>query len=229
ATLEGTLLGFMVVEGLARNFRVQQRDQVKFTKEQAQLKILVQSVEMWLSSAKVMDRRSEIPLNDWLQRQAQNVVKVPLRYAVNSTPLVSEAKAEAAGCIERLEQMLSIFYDLQRTPDGICASTRRFLQVPAVGNLNQLRAELLLRFSAQHYWVRTASGRRLDAVFIAAKGAEGAAGEEETPTSAGKEDVPLKDLSNDKRGPVVVWCNPNAAYYETMAYESHWLDFYLSQ
>ena len=29
-------------------------------------------------------RRSEIPLNDWLQRHAQNVVKVPLRYAVNS-------------------------------------------------------------------------------------------------------------------------------------------------
>ena len=30
------------------------------------------------------ERRAEIPLNDWLQRQSQNVVKVPLRYAVNS-------------------------------------------------------------------------------------------------------------------------------------------------
>lgn len=29
-------------------------------------------------------RRAEIPLNDWLQRHVQNVVKVPLRYAVNS-------------------------------------------------------------------------------------------------------------------------------------------------
>merc|ERR1719382_975972 len=47
-----------------------------------------------------------------------------------------------------------------------------------------------------------------------------------------KEDVPLTDLAPEASGvtgPVIVWCNPNAAYYETMAYESHWLDFYLSQ
>ncbi|CAK9078704.1 unnamed protein product [Durusdinium trenchii] len=224
ATLEGTLLGLMVVEGLARNFRVQQRDQVKFTTEQVQLRGLVQAVEVWLSQAKVLDRRAEIPLNDWLQRHVQNVVKVPLRYAVNSTPLVSEAKAEAEGTLQRLEQLLHIFYDLQRSPDGLCASTRRFLRTPVVGSLNQLRAELLLRYSAQHYWVRT-GGRKIDAVFISAKGDRGEALTEESPDA--KEDAPLKDL--EPRGHVVVWCNPNAAYYETMAYESHWLDFYLSQ
>ncbi|CAK9005456.1 Hypothetical protein SCF082_LOCUS8605 [Durusdinium trenchii] len=223
ATLEGTLLGLMVVEGLARNFRVQQRDQVKFTTEQVQLRGLVQAVEVWLSQAKVLDRRAEIPLNDWLQRHVQNVVKVPLRYAVNSTPLVSEAKAEAEGTLQRLEQLLHIFYDLQRSPDGLCASTRRFLRTPVVGSLNQLRAELLLRYSAQHYWVRT-GGRKIDAVFISAKGDRG---EALTESPDAKEDAPLKDL--EPRGHVVVWCNPNAAYYETMAYESHWLDFYLSQ
>lgn len=224
ATLEGTLLGLMVVEGLARNFRVQQRDQVKFTSEQVQLRSLVQAVELWLSQAKVLDRRSEIPLNDWLQRHAQNVVKVPLRYAVNSNPLVSATKAEAEGTLQRLEQLLHIFYDLQRSPDGLCASTRRFLRTPVVGSLNQLRAELLLRYSAKHYWVRTA-GRKIDAVFISARG-ESEALAEESPEV--KEDAPLKDLEQP-RGPVVVWCNPNAAYYETMAYESHWLDFYLNQ
>eukprot|EP00913_Durusdinium_trenchii_P033831 g31669.t1 len=227
ATLEGTLLGLMVVEGLARNFRVQQRDQVKFTTEQVQLRGLVQAVEVWLSQAKVLDRRAEIPLNDWLQRHVQNVVKVPLRYAVNSTPLVSEAKAEAEGTLQRLEQLLHIFYDLQRSPDGLCASTRRFLRTPVVGSLNQLRAELLLRYSAQHYWVRT-GGRKIDAVFISAKGDRGEALTEDADRSPdAKEDAPLKDL--EPRGHVVVWCNPNAAYYETMAYESHWLDFYLSQ
>ncbi|CAJ1448634.1 unnamed protein product [Effrenium voratum] len=223
ATLEGTLLGFMVVEGLSRNFQVQQRDQVKFTKEQAQLRSWVQAVELWLSQAKVMDRRAEIPLNDWLQRQSQNVVKVPLRYAVNSSPLASSALAEAEGCLQRLEQMLHMFYDLQRSPDGLCASTRRFLSTPPVGSLNQLRAELLLRYSAQHYWVRT-QGRKIDAVFISAKGS-GHLGED---SPEGKEDMPLKE-PDESPGPVVVWCNPNAAYYETMAYESHWLDFYLSQ
>jgi hypothetical protein len=34
-----------------------------------------------------------------------------------------------------------------------CSQARRFLRTPVVGSLNQLRAELLLRYSAKHYWV----------------------------------------------------------------------------
>jgi len=174
ATLEGAMLGCMVVEGLARNFRVQQRDQVRFTAEQAQVLLLVQGIEAWLGDAKVSDRRGkgdvQISLQDWLQRMAQSPLPTPLAYAVMSAPLAKEALEEAGACIERIERLMDIFDGLQRTQDSCCANARRFLRVPTVGSLHQLRAELLVRYSGQHYWVRTASGRKIDAMFISCQG-----------------------------------------------------------
>lgn len=245
ASLDGAATGCALVEGLARNLRAQQRDQVKFTQEQARMRLLVTGVESWLSEAKVCDRRggkaeAQVPLVDWLQRMSQSIVPVPVNYAVANAPLVRESEAEAGTCIERLEQLTVIFDGLHRQEDGCCASARRFLRVPTVGSLHQMRAELLVRYSGQHCWVRTADGRKIDGMFVACQGAErgGLAGDG-TPKddalvgSNNKEDVPLKEVSSESSnaslGPVVVWCNPNAGYYETMAYESHWLDFYLSQ
>lgn len=243
ATLEGAQAGCLVVEGLARNLRVQQRDQVKFTQEQAHMRLLVTGVEKWLTEAKVYDRRggkvdTTIPLTEWMLRMSQSLVPVPLNYAVASTPLVKESEADAALCIERLEQLVLLLDGLHRQQDGFCASARRFLRAPTVGSLHQLRAELLVRYSGHHYWVRTPNGRKIDSMYISCRGSEGSAEPEDAPRdelstgSAAKEDVPLKEVVLEvpagKKGPVIVWCNPNAAYYETMAYESHWLDFYLS-
>lgn len=239
SSLEGALLGCMVVEGLARNFRMQQRDQVTFTKEQARLRLLVQSVETWLSEAKVLERRGDLEMQvsliDWLTRMSQRLTPVPVSYAVANAPLAADAKAGAELCLERLQQLLEIFDDLQKNQDSCWANTRRFMRVPTVGSLHQLRAELLVRYSGHHYWVRTPGGRKLDAMFISCRAGEGVGedGAPSEPSGSAREDVPLKEVAasseSGARGPVIVWCNPNAAYYETMAYESHWLDFYLSQ
>mmetsp|Transcript_38161 Transcript_38161/g.110185 ORF Transcript_38161/g.110185 Transcript_38161/m.110185 type:complete len:917 (-) Transcript_38161:97-2847(-) len=245
ASLEGAVTGCALVEGLARNLRAQQRDKVHFTQEQARMRLLVTGVETWLHEAKVCDRRGgkaevQVPLVDWLQRMSQSIVPVPFNYAVASAPLVRESQAEAGACIDRLEQLAVLFDGLHRQEDGCCASTRRFLRVPTVGSLHQMRAELLVRYSGNHCWVRTPDGRKIDGMFIAAHGSEGGSlSSEVSPKddalagSNNKEDVPLKEVvaesSNANPGAVVVWCNPNAGYYETMAYESHWLDFYLSQ
>lgn len=242
-TLEGVQTGCHVVEGLARNLRVQQRDQVKFTPEQAHMRLLVTAVESWIQNAKVCDRRNgkvetQVNFMDWMQRMSQSVVSVPLSYAIATAPLVKESEAEVPACIERLEQLMGIFDGLHRQEDSLCASAFRFLQVPTVGSLHQLRAELLVRYSGQHHWVRTTSGRKIDAMFISCHGAgdleaEDAMKEDALSTGSNtKEDVPLKEVTSEvprAGGPVIVWCNPNAGYYETMAYESHWLDFYLSQ
>jgi len=243
-TLEGVQAGCHVIEGLARNLRVQQRDQVKFTAEQAHMRLLVSAVESWIHSAKVCDKRngkaeSQVNLTDWIHRILQSGSPVPLSYAVATHPLVKESEVEVPACIERLEQLIIILDGLQRQQDSFCASARRFLQVPTVGSLHQLRAELLVKYSGQHHWVRTPSGRKIDAMFIACQGAAGLDAEDapkDDALSTGsntKEDVPLKEVVSEAApcagGPVIVWCNPNAGYYETMAYESHWLDFYLSQ
>jgi len=152
---------------------------------------------------------------------------------------VKESEADVHEFIEQLEQLMIILDGLHRQQDSVCASTRRFLQVPTVGSLNQLRAELQVRYSGQHHWVRTPSGRKIDAMFISCKGAgrlEAGDAPKVDASSLGsspKEYVPMKEVISEVAAcsgdPVIVWCNPNAGYYETMAYDSHWLDFYLSQ
>jgi len=233
-TWDGVLLGCTVVEGLARNFKLQQRDQVKFTAEQAKVRMLVQQVETWIADAKVRDRSGSdavIPLVDWLHQISRSLSPVPPKNALASMELTTET----ASIIERIEQLLSILDDLQMPRDNCCHSARRFLRVPTVGSLHQLRAELQVRYSGRHYWIRTAGGCKLDAMLIACgnKSESGVSPKEADAEDAplkGKEDIPPQDLTEDAlNSSTIVWCNPNAGYYETMVYESHWLDFYLSQ
>eukprot|EP00928_Gymnodinium_smaydae_P043413 TRINITY_DN2908_c0_g1_i1.p1 TRINITY_DN2908_c0_g1~~TRINITY_DN2908_c0_g1_i1.p1 ORF type:complete len:887 (-),score=171.56 TRINITY_DN2908_c0_g1_i1:195-2855(-) len=220
STVEGAYLGCMVIEGLSRNFRAQQRDQVKFTTEQVRVKVLVQSIEQWIVDAKVCDKRARNgaagsatdpgKLMDWLQGMSQSVVPVPLSYALASMDLSKQAETDAGGTLDNVEQLLDIFTKLQMTQEGCCANGLRFLREPTVGSLHQLRAELQMRYNGQHHWLRTASGRKLDAMLISCKKRE-------------------EGVEESDPGSIIVWCNANAAYYETMAYESQWLDFYLAQ
>lgn len=243
-TAEGAWMGCMVIQSLHKNFHAQVNDQVKFSKEQEEVKGLVDELEKWLNTAKVMERRNpgraadtdarEVPLKDWLQRMVSTCVPVPLSYASANNPLSQASQVDIVPTIGRVEQLINIFESLQQAPDGCCATVWRFISVPTVGSLHQLRAELLMRYSGRQCWVRNPrNGRRIDGMFIACPGAELDIGPEDSVPSPTREDIPLKDLQSmsDGRtpGPVVVWCNPNAGYYETMAYESQGLDFYISQ
>lgn len=235
ATMEGAMLGCMVIEGLAQNFRAQQRDQVRFTAEQTHVKVLIHAIETWLTEAKVQSQGgrgdAKVPLLEWMQSATQSLMPMPLAYAVSTYPLAREAEQDAALCSESLAQLVTMLDSLQRQEPGFCAGARRFLRPPPVGSLNQLRAELVIRYSGLHYWVRRPNGREIDAMFIPCGASGGAPREAPLRAGAGDEASPLKDLEGGGAGPgpVIVWCNANAAYYETMAYESHWLDFYLAQ
>mmetsp|Transcript_58950 Transcript_58950/g.140729 ORF Transcript_58950/g.140729 Transcript_58950/m.140729 type:complete len:882 (+) Transcript_58950:108-2753(+) len=235
-TMEGVWLGRAVIESLARNFRLQQRDQVKFTSEQAQVRLLVQGVETWLTGAKVRERGSrqdvEVSLIDWMQRMARSLVPVQVASALAGVEL--QLSTEAEPCIERLYQLICVMEALQCPEENCCVRARRFLRVPTVGSLHQLRAELQVRYSGRHYWVRTPGGRKIDGMLISCQQVEANLGldDVEAPQDGvSKEDSPLKDIGEAEAfaGPLIVWCNPNAGYYETMVYESHWLDFYLGQ
>jgi len=229
ASLEGAWTGCALVEALARNLRAQQRDQVRLTQEQARMRLLLNGVEAWLAEAKVCDRHGgkadvQVPLVDWLRRMANSLVPVPLAHTVANASLVRESEAELGTCIEHLEQLLVLVDGLHRQEGGRCARARRFLRVPTVGSLHQMRAELLMRYNGTHCWVRTADGRKIDGMFVACRDSEnGSLGSED----ASKEEV-AAEAGAAARSPVVIWCNPNAGYYETMAYDTHWLDFYLS-
>lgn len=126
--------------------------------------------------------------------------------------------------LEKLGQLLMNLDELRSPSKGVLRNILRFFTVPAVGSLSQLRAELRLRFSGHQIWVRKKNGKQLDAMFIPCPGAQGVAESE-----AVHEHAPLRGVLPVFSGPVLLWCSPNAAYYETMVYQTGWLNFWLSR
>mmetsp|Transcript_148919 Transcript_148919/g.478475 ORF Transcript_148919/g.478475 Transcript_148919/m.478475 type:complete len:920 (+) Transcript_148919:159-2918(+) len=241
---DGILRGIMVIEMLTATFRMQQQQHgVKLSKEQLEIERLAQDIERWLKAAQVRraggpsSAGAPVPLIDWLKHQnsvggghqvPQLSMTASAQQVLMSVELAGEA-SEATRAMEGMEQLLFTLDELRQHNHGVWKTAMRFLRVPAVGSLNQLRAELQMRYGGHRCWVTTRSGHKIDAMFIPCDGPAGAGGVEDEGSS---ESAPLKANSSSSRalsGPTVVWCNPNAAYYETMVYQGVWLNFWLSR
>lgn len=238
-SVESVALGCIVIQGLAQNFRLQQHDKVCFTTEKDRVKTLVHHVESYLKSAKVLETQlgekgGEVALLDWLKRISGKLAPVPLSIALATAHLEPYTRRDGAYCLTMLEELTAIFEELQRPKENCCSNSVRFLREPTVGSLHQLRAELKTRYTGTHHWVPARCGCKLDAMLIRCRSLESGACPPPRADEAFsfQEQAPLKDFvdaDDCAREPVIIWCNANAAYYETMAYESTWLDFYLSR
>jgi len=137
------------------------------------------------------------------------------------------SKEDTERALERLEHLLSILDELRFQKRNVLSNALRFFQVPTVGSLNQLRTMLQMRYGGHRCLVPVRSRQRLDAMYIPCSGCHGA-GEDEV----GCEASPLTGQNKSPpsfTGPVLIWCNPNAAYYETMVYQVGWLNFWLNR
>eukprot|EP00820_Chromera_velia_P027178 Cvel_10834.t1-p1 / transcript=Cvel_10834.t1 / gene=Cvel_10834 / organism=Chromera_velia_CCMP2878 / gene_product=hypothetical protein / transcript_product=hypothetical protein / location=Cvel_scaffold663:1-5850(-) / protein_length=1099 / sequence_SO=supercontig / SO=protein_coding / is_pseudo=false len=134
-----------------------------------------------------------------------------------------EAGRAAVRALEASLETLNPPVEKDRCSLHNCVSKiQNYLQEPTVGSLNQLRAELLQRFEASQHWVETPDGARLDVVIVRGPrpipSITAAPSQPSTAPSTG----PLSTL-----GPTVLFCNPNAGYYETHVFGCEWLNFYL--
>ncbi|OMJ74421.1 hypothetical protein SteCoe_26637 [Stentor coeruleus] len=72
-----------------------------------------------------------------------------------------------------------------------------------LGTDNYMRVDLLRRFKCEQFWIDGMNGAKLDCVWISGFGAV-------------------------ENGPVIVFCNPNAAYYEFSFFQTDWIELYVS-
>merc|ERR1719162_2368625 len=100
------------------------------------------------------------PLNDWLKQQAA-LGGPAVMHALMGATLAGDLD-EAAAIIEKLEQLLATIDDLRQSNKSTWQTMKRFLGVPAVGSLNQLRTELQMRYGGHRVWVRSKGRRKID-------------------------------------------------------------------
>ena len=80
---------------------------------------------------------------------------------------------------------------------------KRWLYDTTLGSIDYMRVELLSRFNAEQVWVEAEDGVKIDCVWFPA-----------TTISAS--------------AATMLFCNPNAGFYEFAYYQSEWLDYYLN-
>ena len=80
--------------------------------------------------------------------------------------------------------------------------TKRWFSDTTLGNIDQMRVEMVSRFHAEQIWLDTADGTRIDCMWI-----------------------PCVNARPDS--PTMLFCNPNAGFYEFAYYQSEWLEYYI--
>jgi hypothetical protein len=72
-----------------------------------------------------------------------------------------------------------------------------------------MRVEMQCLYGCRQFWVDSYDKTKIDCMFVPAVGAT-------------EEDETKSDI------PTMIYCNPNAGYYEFAGYQTDWIDFYTS-
>lgn len=226
-TLEGLEKSCSAVVSLAKSLRTQEQQEVRLSAQQREVLRAAEDSERWLPTLQVRLERLQgppliLPMREWLLSVRQEAAKCRMSHSelLGRSELVSTEGVKDR--LEQLQMLLSVMEELRnpQSPRGMLMTLVRFLQAPTVGSLGQLRAELQLHYSGQQLWVPTRGNHRLDAMFIPCQRGHRLPDAE----VASKDEAPLLEES-----PTLIWCNPNAAYYEAMVYQPGILKFWLNR
>eukprot|EP00397_Hematodinium_sp_SG-2012_P013686 GEMP01013906.1.p1 GENE.GEMP01013906.1~~GEMP01013906.1.p1 ORF type:complete len:832 (+),score=114.40 GEMP01013906.1:284-2779(+) len=209
-------MGVSVLDTLVRNFEMQQQDKVDLSEQQHVMSHLASKISAALKAAKVqfsIEPNIHVSMHSYLLGKIDGGSPADILGLSAHDGSRSFVRLKDHIVIDRskelmyeLEQLIALLKELHsRSKENCFKRARNFMAVPTVGSLHAIRAELSFRYKGQQMWIR-GKNAMLDAMFI--------------PT---RPDATIDSV------PIVVCCNPNAGYYETMVYQSDWLEFYLSR
>ena len=98
---------------------------------------------------------------------------------------------------------LAEFLALSFEPTTSIKGIKRWLFNDTMGNLDFLRVEMETRFQSTTLKVESDDKLELDCIWIPA-------------------------ITDTEDSPTILFCNPNSGYYESLYYQSDWIDYYTS-
>ena len=112
-------------------------------------------------------------------------------------PELCTASVEAHVLVESIDACTAVWKRLQE------AAQRSLLRGGYIlGDLQYMRADLLRRFHCEQFWVHAEDGVSVDCVWISG-------------------------IAADEHSPVMIFCGPNATYYEYQYFQTDWIEMYV--
>ena len=105
------------------------------------------------------------------------------------------------------KRLISLCCELEEGLLQSCGATstwkrvKRWLFDDTIGNLHYMREDLKIKYKCEQIWVQSFDRRKIDCLF----------------------------LPTNPEAPTVLFCNPNAGFYEFAFYQSEWFEFYLKR
>ncbi|KAF4674385.1 hypothetical protein FOL47_009294 [Perkinsus chesapeaki] len=190
-----------MIEGLLRNFDDQTNNLgVTLTEDQQELRDALKELSDWMQATRLeVGGSKKMSFKEYMCRGefAHHWVKF------------DKTKHDLARPMEALrdcDRLLGSDDD----SETVLSNLRKSFKPQLLGSLYHLRSELINRYHARSF-----TAEKLDGVYIPSYR------QQSLPESSPESGAHL--LENK----VIVWCNPNAGYYECAVYQHEWLDFYL--
>jgi len=155
-----------------------------------------------LENTKVRVETEETNLWDWLDSSYFEDSEWP------NTHFDTKNNHKAAKIVEHcksIESQLSVICN----PTNCLQRLKRLLTDTTFGTVDFMRVELENRFGGERVWIDTQDGKKVDGMFIPAA-------------------YPPDVQESPNTVPTIIFCNPNAGYYEYMYFQNEWLDYYLN-
>ncbi|KAF4675700.1 hypothetical protein FOL46_000468 [Perkinsus olseni] len=189
-----------MVEGLLRNYDDQTKNLgVSLTEDQQQLRDCLEELHHWMKSTKLdLGGAKKMSFRDYMCRGEFSNHWVRFEKTKHNLDVPMKA-------LLKCDRLLG-----EDESGGLVQNLRAFFRPQILGSLHHLKSELINRYSARAFTVG-----HLDGVYVPSYR------QQSLPADSPESGTSLLETK------VIVWCNPNAAYYECAVYQPEWLDFYL--
>ncbi|EAR92059.2 alpha/beta hydrolase family protein (macronuclear) [Tetrahymena thermophila SB210] len=177
-------------------------------KDQRNIQVILSKIVTLFSQIKYEDRE-----NDNRQYQLDNLLDNPMLLSklIKSKSMISE-RQDLEELQRQLQKMEVIYLDLlEQKP--IDKRIHRWMYNKTLGSLDQLRSDIEQQFDSKRLFLKSFDNKIIDCLII-----YGDASNLQTEVTN-----KIKEL------PTLIYCNPNAGYYESLFYESDWIEYYISK
>eukprot|EP00347_Sterkiella_histriomuscorum_P002157 403369253 len=136
----------------------------------------------------------------------------------------------------KLEELIEQFTSFERKldefkkPQNLKSILKYWFGEKPLGTGDLMRSELIIKYNGQQFWVNSFDGKKIDCMLLKAQNQSNLNLTQTIFKSESQSTTASANLNSSdfEHKPTILFCNPNACYYEYLHYQTEWIDYYFN-
>ncbi|CDW73862.1 UNKNOWN [Stylonychia lemnae] len=131
--------------------------------------------------------------------------------------------------MKNFQELISTFKEFELLlnqyfkPNNFKDTIKYYFGAKPLGTGDLMRAEMIMKYNGQQFWVTSFDGKQIDCMILKSNTIRPSDSSNSNNSNRLSEDSEQMSYQNK---PTVLFCNPNACYYEYLHYQNEWIDYY---